>query len=39
VIQDLASTNETLVNGERVGRTALRTGDIVALGSLPILLD
>jgi hypothetical protein len=39
VIQDLASTNGTLVNGERVGRTALRAGDIVTLGSLPILLD
>jgi hypothetical protein len=39
VIQDLASTNGTWVNGERVGRTALRAGDILTLGSQPILLD
>jgi hypothetical protein len=39
VIQDLASTNGTLVNGERVGRAALRAGDLVTLGELTILLD
>jgi hypothetical protein len=39
VLQDLASTNGTTVNGERVGRAALRAGDIVALGNQRILLD
>jgi hypothetical protein len=39
VIQDLASTNGTLVNGERVGRAAVRGGDLVTLGELTLLLD
>jgi hypothetical protein len=39
VIQDLASTNGTLVNGERVGRAALHAGDVVTLGEVTVLLD
>jgi hypothetical protein len=39
VLQDLASTNGTAVNGEHVGRAALRTGDIISLGNQTILLD
>jgi len=39
VIQDLASTNGTAVNGARVGRMALHAGDIVTLGSQPIEID
>jgi pSer/pThr/pTyr-binding forkhead associated (FHA) protein len=39
VLQDLASTNGTTVNGERVGRAALRAGDIVALGNQIIQVD
>lgn len=39
VIQDLASTNGTSVNGARVGRIALHEGDIVALGSQSIQID
>jgi hypothetical protein len=39
VIQDLASTNGTLVNGERVGRATVRAGDLVTLGELTLLLD
>ena len=32
VIQDLRSTNGTVVNGKRVGRTVLRPGDVLTLG-------
>ena len=39
VIQDLASTNGTAVNGARVGRIALHAGDIVTLGGQPIEID
>ena len=39
VIQDLASTNGTLVNGERVGRATVRGGDVLTLGEQTILLD
>jgi hypothetical protein len=39
VIQDLASTNGTIVNGARVGRTALHAGDILTLGSQSIQID
>jgi FHA domain-containing protein len=39
VLQDLASTNGTAVNGERVGRAALHSGDVVELGAQPILID
>ncbi len=39
VLQDLASTNGTAVNGERVGRAALQRGDLVELGSQAIRID
>lgn len=39
VLQDLASTNGTAVNGQRVGRTALRSGDLVELGAQAIQID
>lgn len=39
VLQDLASTNGTTVNGERVGRAALRAGDIISLGAQRIQVD
>jgi len=39
VIQDLASTNGTTVNGVRVGRTTLHAGDIVALGNQSMQID
>jgi hypothetical protein len=39
VLQDLASTNGTTVNGERVGRTTLHTGDVVELGNQAIQID
>jgi hypothetical protein len=39
VLQDLASTNGTTVNGERVGRTALHPGDVVELGNQAIQID
>jgi hypothetical protein len=39
VLQDLASTNGTSVNGERVGRTTLRTGDVISLGNQAIQID
>jgi hypothetical protein len=39
IIEDLGSTNGTLVNGARVGRCALRAGDRVRLGLQPIQID
>ena len=39
VLQDLASTNGTVVNGERVGRTSLHSGDLVTLGAQAIQID
>jgi hypothetical protein len=39
VLQDLASTNGTAVNGARVGRTAQHAGDIVTLGGQSIQID
>ena len=39
VIQDLASTNGTLVNGERVGRATVHGGDVLTLGEMALLLD
>jgi hypothetical protein len=35
-ISDLGSTNGTFVNGKRVARTALGTGDVVSLGGLEL---
>jgi pSer/pThr/pTyr-binding forkhead associated (FHA) protein len=32
VVEDLGSTNGTLVNGQRVDRTVLRTGDVLTVG-------
>jgi FHA domain len=39
VLQDLASTNGTAVNGERVGRAALHSGDLVELGAQPFQIE
>lgn len=39
VLQDLASTNGTAVNGERVGRAALHSGDLVELGDQPFKVE
>lgn len=39
IIQDLASTNGTAVNGAMVGRCALRPGDHVALGTERLRVD
>ena len=32
IVEDLESTNGTLVNGERVSRAVLRTGDTLTVG-------
>ena len=32
VVEDLSSTNGTLVNGERIDRSALKTGDVLTVG-------
>jgi pSer/pThr/pTyr-binding forkhead associated (FHA) protein len=37
-VQDLRSTNGTLVNGERRERTALRDGDEIQIGRLHLLV-
>ncbi len=39
VIRDLASTNGTAVNGVRVGRSALRPGDVLTLGGQSVRID
>jgi FHA domain len=39
VVQDLESTNGTIVNGVRVGRCALRPGDQLALGDALLRVD
>jgi hypothetical protein len=39
VLQDLASTNGTLVNGRRVGRCELRPGDRVFIGEERLRID
>lgn len=39
VLQDLESTNGTVVNGVRVGRCALRPGDHVVLGEAHLRID
>jgi len=38
-VQDLSSTNGTSVNGVRVGRTSLRAGDLLVLGSSALRID
>ena len=39
IVQDLASTNGTIVNGARVGRHKLRPGDMLALGGVRLKVD
>jgi pilus assembly protein CpaF len=39
VVQDLESTNGTIVNGVRVGRCALRPGDHLILGDAHLRID
>jgi FHA domain len=39
IVQDLASTNGTTVNGTSVGRCALRPGDRLALGGERLRID
>lgn len=39
VLQDLASSNGTTVNGEPVVRTTLRSGDVLELGAQQILIE
>jgi hypothetical protein len=39
IIQDLGSTNGTLLNGQRVGRCRLRPGDHLALGHQLLRVD
>lgn len=39
ILQDLGSTNGTLVNGSQVGRCKLRPGDRVVIGDEQLLVD
>jgi hypothetical protein len=39
ILQDLESTNGTIVNGRHVGRSELRPGDHVALGEAQLTID
>lgn len=39
ILQDLESTNGTVLNGQRVGRCRLRPGDELALGDQLLRVD
>ncbi len=39
IVQDLDSTNGTVVNGDRVGRCRLRAGDRVVIGDSQLVVD
>jgi hypothetical protein len=39
IVQDLASTNGTIVNGTRIGRCELRPGDHLVLGNAYLTID
>jgi FHA domain len=39
ILQDLESTNGTTVNGERVGRSELRAGDVLLIGTQRLTID
>jgi hypothetical protein len=39
ILQDLDSTNGSLVNGVRVGRCQLRVGDVIAIGDEQLAID
>jgi pSer/pThr/pTyr-binding forkhead associated (FHA) protein len=39
VVQDLESTNGTMLNGVRVGRSELRPGDELVLGNQRLQID
>lgn len=39
ILQDLDSTNGTTVNGERVGRSMLRAGDVISIGTQRLTID
>jgi hypothetical protein len=39
IVEDLQSTNGTFVNGRRVGRRALRNGDVVLVGRHKMVFD
>jgi hypothetical protein len=39
ILQDLDSTNGTTVNGERVGRSELRAGDVISIGTQRLTID
>ncbi len=39
ILQDLDSTNGTSVNGERVGRSELRPGDVISIGTERLTID
>jgi hypothetical protein len=39
VLQDLASTNGTILNGNRVGRSELRPGDLLVVGNQRLRID
>ena len=39
IVQDLESTNGTIVNGTRIGRCELRPGDQLGLGNAHLTID
>jgi len=39
IVEDLESTNGTLVNGKRIGRTILKTGDVLTVGRVDLTVE
>jgi pSer/pThr/pTyr-binding forkhead associated (FHA) protein len=39
VVEDLGSTNGTLVNGQKVERTVLRSGDVLTVGRVDLAIE
>lgn len=39
IVEDLESTNGTLVNGKRIGRTILKAGDVLTVGRVDLTVE
>jgi pSer/pThr/pTyr-binding forkhead associated (FHA) protein len=39
VVEDLESTNGTLVNGKRISRAVLREGDVLTIGRIDFKVE
>jgi pSer/pThr/pTyr-binding forkhead associated (FHA) protein len=39
IVEDLESTNGTMVNGKRIDRTILKTGDVLTIGRVQLRVE